>query len=659
MPLSATQQLSILIANRLIVTTALLPNGFVNAAYSATLEASGGTAPLSWTIEAGNLPAGLSLNSTSGVISGTPAVSEKSTFSVRVADSSTQTATQQLSITVEPPLTITTTALADGTVNVRYSATIEAAYATLPVTWSISSGALPTGLSLDPGSGSVTGTPTVPGTFNFTILVRDSGTPSQTATQSLSITIYDAGAHNSELSGRYAFLLNGYDTLGNRVAVAGSFVADGSGAITGGVEDVNDSSGAPQPGLTINSGTYSLGVENRGVVTFTNSAGSTYTMAIAMGNLVGGTAETGSAVEFDSSGYLMSGIIEWQNSAAFLKAAVVGDYAFGFNGSDMAGSRLAVAGQFTADGSGGITGGVFDADDSGTPTANAAIASTSTYTVDTTTGRCTATLNGISPTPADYSCYIVSAGKLLALSIDTASTSGLVTGQIAAQSGGPYSNSYLNSAVVMGVDTATSSGSQVMLGAVTFDGNGNASFSLDENSAGALTTVTGSGTYTPPDPPTGRFTLTPPQAMSSLAGYLISANQAFVVGTDSGVTSGTFEAQSGGPFTNSSLNFTGFFGTKAFATAPIPPPYGVLPATLSAGEITFDGSGNMSTESDEDVQGTLLSGQSSSSTYSVSPNGKVTLGSGASILYIISPTKFATISAAPSNPNPILGVGQR
>ncbi|HEX5413113.1 MAG TPA: Ig domain-containing protein, partial [Terriglobia bacterium] len=158
-PMSATQQLSIEIASRLVVTTTLLPNGFVNTAYSATLQASGGTAPLSWTIAAGNLPAGLSLNATTGIISGTPTASEKSTFTVKIADSSTQTATQQLSITVEPPLTITTKALADGTENVPYNATVEAAYATLPVTWSISSGALPTGLSLDPGSGSVTGTP--------------------------------------------------------------------------------------------------------------------------------------------------------------------------------------------------------------------------------------------------------------------------------------------------------------------------------------------------------------------------------------------------------------------------------------------------------------------------------------------------------------------
>ena len=658
-PMSASHQFSIIVVNHLIITTTLLPTGTVNLAYSATLAVNGGTGPFSWSITAGNLPAELSLNASTGVISGSPTTSEKSTFTVQVADSSTQTATQQLSITIEPPLTITTTALADGTVNLPYNATVEAAYATLPVTWSISSNTLPTGLYMDASSGNISGTPTVAGTTSFTVMVTDSSMPPQTTTQPFSITINGSGANNTELSGRYAFLLSGYDTHGNRVGVAGSFVADGAGAITGGVEDVNDTGAAPQSSLTIISGTYAVGADNRGVITFTNSAGSTYTMAIALGNLTGGTAEKGSAVEFDSSGYLMSGVIEWQDSTAFLKAAVAGAYAFGFTGSDMAGSRLAVTGQFTADGSGGITGGVFDADDSGTLTANGAIGNAGTYTVDTTTGRCTATLDGISPAPSDYVFYIVSTSKLLAISLDTASASGLVTGEIDAQTGGPYSNTSLNATVVMGVDTATASGSQVRLGAVTFDGSGNASFSMDENSAGTLTTVTGSGVYTAPDSGTGRFTLTAPQGMPSLTGYLVSANQAFILGTDSGVTAGTFEVQSAGPFTNSSLNFAGFFGDHAFATAPVPPPYGVLPATLSSGAVTFDGAGNHSITRDENMQGTLLSAQPSSTTYSVSSIGKVTLGSGTSIFYILSPTKFATMSANPDDPNPALGFGQK
>lgn len=658
-PVSATQSLSITIASRLIITTALLPNGLVNLAYATTLQASSGMKPYSWSITTGSLPAGLSLDASTGVISGTPTTSEKSSFTVQVADASTQSATRQLSITIEPALTITTPSLSDGTLSVAYSATVEAAYATLPVTWSISSGALPTGLKLGAGAGYISGTPLVAGTSNFTVMVTDSSTPQQTATQPLSITINDSGMKNTDLSGRYAFLLSGYDTLGNRVAAAGSFVADGAGNITGGVEDLNHRSVAPQAGLTINSGTYSVGADNRGTITFTNSAGSTFSMAIAVGNLVGGTAEKGSAVEFDSSGFLMSGVLELQNSASFLKQDITGSYAFGFTGSDMAGSRLAVAGQFTANGAGGITGGVFDADDSGTPTTAGAIGSTGTYSVDTTTGRCAVTLDSVSSAPAVYVFYIVSASRMLALSMDTASTSGLVTGEIDAQAGGPYSNSSLSGAVVMGVDSSGADGSHVTLGVVTLDGNGNAGFSMDTNSAGTLTTLTGSGTYTTPDALTGRFTLAPPQGTPSLAGYLVSANRAFVVGTDSGVTAGTFQAQSAGPFSNSSLNFTGFFGDQAFAGEPVPTPSGVLPATLSSGAVSFDGAGNISMVSDKNVQGKLFSAQTSSTSYSVTSNGRVTLGSGPSIFYIVSPTKFAAMGASPGDPNPTLGSGQQ
>ena len=177
------------------------------------------------------------------------------------------------------------------------------------------------------------------------------------------------------------------------------------------------------------------------------------------------------------------------------------------------------------------------------------------------------------------------------------------------------------------------------------------------NSAGTLTTVTGNGTYTAPDASTGRFTLAPPQGIPSLAGYLVSANRAFVVGADSGVTAGMFQAQSAGTFSDSSLNFSPFVGDQEFATAPVPPPYGILPATLSAGAFSFDGSGTVSTISDKNVQGTLLSDQSSSTSYSVASNGRVTLGSQAYIFYIISPTGFASIGTTAGDPNPKIGFG--
>ena len=668
-PASVTRSLSLIVTNPLIVTTALLSGGSVGVPYSATLQASGGTGSYSWSIASGNLPQGVSLNAGTGVISGTPTTSNNYTFTVQVTDSSTpapQKATQSLSISIEPAMLISTTSLPNGTVSVNYGATLEQQYGTLPLSWSLASGsgALPGGLSLDSGTGVISGAPTAAGTYGFTVMVTDSSVPAQTATQSLSITINPSGAGNTELSGRYAFLLSGYNSSGNRVAMAGSLVADGAGNITSGVEDLNLEGLAPPPGLTF-AGKYTLNTDSRGTISFTDSLGASYTMAIAMGSLSGGstgTAEKGAILEFDSSGYFMSGVIELQSSAAFYKGAITGNYSFGFTGADMGGGRLAAAGEFTTDGAGDITGGQFDADDDSTPTAAAAIAGTSTYTVDTTTGRCTATIGGISPAPADYVFYIVSAGRLLALSTDSASTSGLVTGEIDSQTGGPFSSGSLSGAVVMSVDaaaTSTSGGSQTALGVVTFDGTGNAGFSMDMNAAGTLSTVSGSGTYGPVDSTTGRFTLTPPSGIPSLVGYLVSANQAFLVGADSGVTAGTFQAQSAGPFANSSLNFTGFFGHQAFAAAPVQPPKGILPATLSTGVMTFDGAGNLSATSDENQSGVLLPGQTTTDTYSVASNGRVTLNSGALILYIVSATKFIAMDAVPTDPNPTLAGGRQ
>ncbi len=87
------------------VTTASLPQGSVQSAYSQTLTASGGTAPYTWSLSSGSLPAGLTLNGATGAITGTPTTPAGSSFTIKVTDSTTptpQTATANLSITVLP-----------------------------------------------------------------------------------------------------------------------------------------------------------------------------------------------------------------------------------------------------------------------------------------------------------------------------------------------------------------------------------------------------------------------------------------------------------------------------------------------------------------------------------------------------------------------------
>ena len=86
-------------------------------------------------------------------------------------------------------LTITTDSLPNGTPGVPYSATLTASAGTTPYAWSITSGFLPPGITLDAGSGAITGTPTVTGLYGFTAQVSDANTPAQIATIPLSITI--------------------------------------------------------------------------------------------------------------------------------------------------------------------------------------------------------------------------------------------------------------------------------------------------------------------------------------------------------------------------------------------------------------------------------------------------------------------------------------
>ena len=182
-------------ATSVLITTSGLPGGTVNASYSATLTASGGVTPYTWSVVSGSLPTGLSLNSMTGGINGTPTTAGSSAFTVQVSDSQNPsgTDTKQLSITINPaqvaPLNITTTSLPIGRRFVAYSQTLIATGGTRPYSWSLSSGALPPGLALNGVTGVISGTPTNKGRWSFTVRVRDSQTVPAEDTQPLSIRV--------------------------------------------------------------------------------------------------------------------------------------------------------------------------------------------------------------------------------------------------------------------------------------------------------------------------------------------------------------------------------------------------------------------------------------------------------------------------------------
>ena len=182
------------------ISTSSLPSGTANAGYSATLSVSGGTAPYTWSISTGQLPAGLTLAPATGAISGTPTISGNYSLGVTVTDSTStpQSATATITLSIGAasstpvPLAITSSSLAAGTVGSGYSSALQASGGSAPYSWSITSGSLPAGLSLAASTGLISGTPTASGTFNFTAAVGDSSSPAQNKSASMSLTIAPA-----------------------------------------------------------------------------------------------------------------------------------------------------------------------------------------------------------------------------------------------------------------------------------------------------------------------------------------------------------------------------------------------------------------------------------------------------------------------------------
>ena len=177
----------------LTITTTVLPEGNLGLAYNQTLEATGGIPGYAWSLNPGSnpLPLGLSLNS-SGIISGTSTAVGTTTITVRVTDSAGGTATTDLSLSIRQvgALRITTLSpLPAGTVGTAYSLTLAASDGIGALSWSVVSGALPAGITLNPSTGQLSGTPTMQGTSLFTIRVQDSGSPQQADQRVFEVTI--------------------------------------------------------------------------------------------------------------------------------------------------------------------------------------------------------------------------------------------------------------------------------------------------------------------------------------------------------------------------------------------------------------------------------------------------------------------------------------
>jgi hypothetical protein len=655
---STTQSLSFLVnAPAVVLVPTTLPQGVINIAYVQALQAESGVPPYVWSISSGSLPTGLTLNSTSGVISGTPAVAGSSNFVVEVMDSNTPTpssATASLSIIINTPLAITTTTLPTGSVDSAYAQQLQVTGGIQPYAFTIAGGNLPGGLHLG-ANGVLAGTPTATGTSSFTFRVQDSESPGPGSLVSGSLSIDIAAQNcpnNAKFQGNYAFLLHGLHPGGSEFPFEneiGSFLSDGAGNITGGFADyyLQDSVQTAYP-ITV-TGTYCITSNNLGTLTLSYPGQTPASNTLAIAVQADGNA---SIAIFDNlyagayggaNNYVeASGVVLKQDPTAFSLTKIMGNYAFGIAGAQTYPENFpeaAMIGTFTADGQGNLNNGQVDGQ----------FTFSTGDLVVSSVGRGTFSTRLSSGQDFNWTFYIVDSSHLLAIAEydDTVGYFHYFAGEIVQQTGGPYTNASLTGVSV--IETQAESGTsdsanptQAQVGLLTADGVGHFSVTSDQNDGGTLSSPAFTGTYTVSANGLATLNIAGQPAADSITLYLSAPNQAFVAGF-ANLSFGTLEPQSGGPFTNSS-----FSGSYFGASSP-----DSFSAANEVDALNADGAGNVTGVTDFTSTPGVPSTGTISGTYMVSANGRGDItqsGAQSYIFYVVSPTKVVLLPTTTMNP---------
>ena len=415
----------------------------------------------------------------------------------------------------------------------QFSAILNNVTTTQGITWSVSSSEGGNIGSISP-TGIYTAPPSPPPGNTVTITAQF-GTTTATATASISYS-------QASLTGPFAFSYSGNDS-GGFVAVAGSFNADGQGNISG-VEDSNRFSVGVATQVPF-IGTYLMGADGRATVKVNLGSGSgagqgtVQTWQLAMANF-----QHGVLTRFDA-GNTGSGTVDQQNLNGLTTAltALSGPYVFSVAGADAAFFPQGMAGKFSANGAGQITGGspILDVNNSSNPAGRVATEDRSlagTYTMDTTfpgRGRGTLTLSSTSTGSIQYAFYIVDttaseqSTQLHLVEIDTASYLG--GDAYAAPTGSSFNAASLPSGnYPFTVGGTSPTGAYAAGGVFVSSGSGGTSGVIDSNNAGTVTsdTTLGTCTYTV-DPTSGRIDLLLSTASGTCAAGPSTTTQEFAI----------------------------------------------------------------------------------------------------------------------------------
>ena len=185
---SASTTASFIITSLRILDVSPLPQCVVNvAASNYTFSTSGASGAVTWSLANGSLPAGLSLNANSGVLSGTPSGAGSFNFSIRATDTTPTAVTANFSLLVSPVWFNGSSALGNAAVGTAFTTTLVPLGGTGPFTFA-SAGTLPPGLSLNSATGVLSGTPTGGnGTYRFNVTISDSTTAQVTRAFALNV----------------------------------------------------------------------------------------------------------------------------------------------------------------------------------------------------------------------------------------------------------------------------------------------------------------------------------------------------------------------------------------------------------------------------------------------------------------------------------------
>ena len=663
------------------ITTTTLPTAPLNASYSASVTATGGVPPLSWSITAGALPAGLKLsNSTTGTvqITGKATAAGSSTFTITVTDASAgdPPASQQLTIVVSSLAITTTSPLPPGTVGTLYDSPglqFTASGGTGNDTWTVATGStLPAGLSLS-SAGLLSGTPTAGGTFTFGITATDSAIPPAVVTTTFTLVISQA-QQLTLLNGSYAFEFSGYGANGF-VAFAGTFAANGMGGITGGEMDYNSQEGQPLNFANL-LGSYTAGTDGRGTLTFTNT---TLPIAPIFAFSVNSNGN-GRFIEFDSSTTRGSGRIELQTVTSCVvnntgTTTYTGDFAFGGSGfastfATNGAGPLAFAGRFSAippvvaATPGSLAQGEMDTNTPGFVTIDDSSVSGS-YNSGADSTHCTLALTSGSLDNPHYSVYPISSSDAFMIETDTVNniTPYLTAGEMIQQVGQPFVTSgVLSGTMVGGLSGQLISGGtflpevQVVQTSAT---SGTASFQVlqTDNQAGTVFGTNGTAVtdaYTSDNLGRVQGSIEFNSSFEPVF-YLINTNQAFCVSiVQNAPTFGYFAPQSAGPFTAETIKSTSLIdGTSAPAVS--------ADRDLS-GFLSFDGISVVGGTQDQSTasQNSTVAETGSyvlTATGGTDGSGTMTLSTPTGFtgyFFIVSPTKVVMITTTPADTNPVL-----